>query len=62
MTARPAAWPGPLGHGEQDGERAVRRFVTVLAVTVGGLCFLFSLGNVYQLAVDLELWVVSQAV
>ena len=57
MTARPAARPGPLGHGEQDGERAVRRFVTVLAVTVGGLCFLFSLGNVYQLAVDLELWV-----
>jgi hypothetical protein len=35
----------------------VRRFVTVLAVTVGGLCFLFSLGNVYQLAVDLQLWV-----
>ena len=57
MTARPTARPGPLGHGEQDGERAVRRFVTVLAVTVGGLCFLFSLGNVYQLAVDLELWV-----
>ena len=57
MIARPAARPGPLGHGEQDGERAVRRFVTVLAVTVGALCFLFSLGNVYQLAVDLELWV-----
>ncbi len=38
------------------GERAVRRFVTVLAVTVGGLCFLFSAGNVYQLAVDLGLW------
>jgi hypothetical protein len=42
---------------DQGGERVVRRFVTVLAVTVGGLCFLFSLGNVYQLAVDLELWV-----
>jgi hypothetical protein len=58
VTARPPARPGPLGPGsEQDGERAVRRFVTVLAVIVGGLCFLFSLGNVYQLAVDLELWV-----
>jgi hypothetical protein len=34
----------------------VRRFVTVLAVVVGGLCFLFSAGNVYQLAVDLGLW------
>jgi hypothetical protein len=55
-TTRPA--PGPLGRdGGQDGERMVRRFVTVLAVVVGGLCFLFSLGNVYQLAVDLELWV-----
>jgi hypothetical protein len=42
---------------DQAGETVVRRFVSVLAVTVGGLCFLFSLGNVYQLAVDLELWV-----
>jgi hypothetical protein len=59
VTATPAAHPGPRAatHGAQDGERSVRRFVTVLAVTVGGLCFLFSLGNVYQLAVDLELWV-----
>jgi hypothetical protein len=58
VTASPPARPDPLGPGsEQDGERAVRRFVTVLAVVVGGLCFLFSLGNVYQLAVDLELWV-----
>ena len=56
MTAHPTPRPDP-GAGEQDGERMVRRFVTVLAVTVGGLCFLFSLGNVYQLAVDLELWV-----
>jgi hypothetical protein len=48
---RPAA-----GSVDQAGERAVRRFVTVLAITVGGLCFLFSLGNVYQLAVDLRLW------
>jgi hypothetical protein len=46
---RPAA-------ADQAGERAVRRFVTVLAVTVGGLCFAFSAGNVYQLAVDLQLW------
>jgi hypothetical protein len=55
----PSARPGPraLGHGEEHGERGVRRFVTVLAVIVGGLCFLFSLGNVYQLAVDLQLWV-----
>jgi hypothetical protein len=58
VSARPSARPGPLSPGSQeDGERGVRRFVTVLAVTVGGLCFLFSLGNVYQLAVDLELWV-----
>jgi hypothetical protein len=56
VTAYPTTRPYP-GVGEQDGERMVRRFVTVLAVTVGGLCFLFSLGNVYQLAVDLELWV-----
>jgi hypothetical protein len=48
-ATRPAA-------AEQAGERAVRRFVTVLAVIVGGLCFLFSAGNVYQLAVDLKLW------
>jgi hypothetical protein len=40
----------------EAGERVVRRFVTVLAVVVGGLCFLFSAGNVYQLAVDLGLW------
>jgi hypothetical protein len=58
VTTRPTRCRGPLGPGsEQDGERAVRRFVTVLAVIVGGLCFLFSLGNVYQLAVELELWV-----
>jgi hypothetical protein len=60
VTATPTTHPSQAspGHGgEQDGERLVRRFVTVLAVTVGGLCFLFSLGNVYQLAVDLELWV-----
>jgi hypothetical protein len=58
VSATSTARPGPLGPGgEEDGERGVRRFVTVLAVTVGGLCFLFSLGNVYQLAVDLELWV-----
>jgi hypothetical protein len=58
VTTSPPARPDQLGPGsEQDGERTVRRFVTVLAVTVGGLCFLFSLGNVYQLAVDLELWV-----
>jgi hypothetical protein len=44
------------GSAELAGERGVRRFVTVLAVTVGGLCFLFSAGNVYQLAVDLQLW------
>jgi hypothetical protein len=55
VTAHPTPRPDP-GVGQQDGERMVRRFVTVLAVTVGGLCFLFSLGNVYQLAVDLELW------
>jgi hypothetical protein len=47
----------PTGSAELAGERAVRRFVTVLAVLVGGLCFLFSLGNVYRLAVDLDLWV-----
>jgi hypothetical protein len=58
VTTSPPARPDPLRPGsEQDGERAVRRFVTVLAVIVGGLCFLFSLGNVYQLAVDLQLWV-----
>jgi hypothetical protein len=58
VSATPTARPGPRGPGgEEDGERGVRRFVTVLAVTVGGLCFLFSLGNVYQLAVDLQLWV-----
>jgi hypothetical protein len=44
------------GGADLAGERAVRRFVTVLAVVVGGLCFLFSAGNVYQLAVDLGLW------
>jgi hypothetical protein len=44
------------GGADQAGERGVRRFVTVLAVVVGGLCFLFSAGNVYQLAVDLGLW------
>jgi hypothetical protein len=58
VTAIPPARPDQLVPGsEQDGDRVVRRFVTVLAVIVGGLCFLFSLGNVYQLAVDLELWV-----
>jgi hypothetical protein len=53
--APPRTAPAP--DAEQAGETLVRRFVTVLAVVVGGLCFLFSLGNVYQLAVDLELWV-----
>jgi hypothetical protein len=52
-ATRPASPPS----ADQVGETLVRRFVTVLAVVVGGLCFLFSLGNVYQLAVDLELWV-----
>jgi hypothetical protein len=58
-ATRPAPRPAPLTPigVDQGGETGVRRFVTVLAVTVGGLCFLFSLGNVYQLAVDLELWV-----
>jgi hypothetical protein len=51
-----AAATRPAGGADQAGERTVRRFVTVLAVTVGGLCFAFSAGNVYQLAVDLELW------
>jgi hypothetical protein len=46
----------PASGADHAGERAVRRFVTVLAVTVGGLCFAFSAGNVYQLAVDLGLW------
>jgi hypothetical protein len=46
----------PAGEADQAGERTVRRFVTVLAVVVGGLCFAFSAGNVYQLAVDLQLW------
>jgi hypothetical protein len=46
----------PAGEADQAGERTVRRFVTVLAVTVSGLCFAFSAGNVYQLAVDLQLW------
>jgi hypothetical protein len=50
----PAAAPAVV---DQAGETGVRRFVTVLAVVVGGLCFLFSLGNVYQLATDLDLWV-----
>ncbi len=62
MSGTPATSPALLAAAattdvDQAGETAVRRFVTVLAVTVGGLCFLFSLGNVYQLAVDLELWV-----
>jgi hypothetical protein len=62
MSGVPATRPAPLTPAtatgvDQAGETVVRRFVTVLAVTVGGLCFLFSLGNVYQLAVDLELWV-----
>jgi len=62
MSGTPANQPAPLAPAappgaDQAGETVVRRFVTVLAVTVGGLCFLFSLGNVYQLAVDLELWV-----
>ena len=59
MTTTPTGHPTPnlAARGGEDGERLVRRFVTVLAVTVGGLCFLFSLGNVYQLAVDLKLWV-----
>ena len=52
-ATRPASPPD----ADQVGEVLVRRVVTVLAVLVGGLCFLFSLGNVYQLAVDLELWV-----
>jgi hypothetical protein len=47
---------GDPAAADMAGELAVRRFVTVLAVVVGGLCFLFSAGNVYQLAVDLELW------
>jgi hypothetical protein len=47
----------PAGSADQAGETVVRRFVTVLAVVVGGLCFLFSAGNVYQLAVNLKLWV-----
>jgi hypothetical protein len=51
-----AAAARPAGGADLAGERAVRRFVTVLAVVVGGLCFLFSAGNVYQLAVDLGLW------
>jgi hypothetical protein len=59
VSGASAAGPAPLTPTgvDQGGETVVRRFVTVLAVTVGGLCFLFSLGNVYQLAVDLELWV-----
>jgi hypothetical protein len=57
MSSIPATRTAPPTSIDQAGERVVRRFVTVLAVTVGGLCFLFSLGNVYQLAVDLELWV-----
>jgi hypothetical protein len=55
-VSAPVPRPAAAGSVDQAGERAVRRFVTVLAVTVGGLCFLFSLGNVYQLAVDLRLW------
>ncbi len=59
MSGVPATRPAPLAPtgADQAGETVVRRFVTVLAVVVGGLCFLFSLGNVYQLAVDLDLWV-----
>jgi hypothetical protein len=59
VSGASAAGPAPLTPTgvDQGGETVVRRFVTVLAVTVGGLCFLFSLGNVYQIAVDLELWV-----
>jgi hypothetical protein len=63
VSATPTTRPAPLVLAaapaaiDQDGETAVRRFVTVLAVVVGGLCFLFSAGNVYQLATDLELWV-----
>jgi hypothetical protein len=63
VSGTPITRPAPLGLAaapaavDQGGETGVRRFVTVLAVIVGGLCFLFSAGNVYQLAVDLELWV-----
>jgi hypothetical protein len=63
VSGTPTARPAPVGLAavpaaiDQGGETAVRRFVTVLAVIVGGLCFLFSAGNVYQLAVDLQLWV-----
>jgi hypothetical protein len=59
VTGTPATHPGPGATDglDQAGEMLVGRFVTVLAVTVAGLCFLFSLGNVYQLAVELELWV-----
>jgi hypothetical protein len=63
VSATPTTRPAPLGLAaapaavDQGGETAVRRFVTVLAVAVSGLCFLFSAGNVYQLAVDLQLWV-----
>jgi hypothetical protein len=60
VSATPTTPPAPGSRawdGDQAAERMVRRFVTVLAVTVGGLCFLFSLGNVYQLAEDLDLWV-----
>jgi hypothetical protein len=59
VTATPPTQPAPLTPAaavDQGGETVVRRFVTVLAVLVGGLCFLFSAGNVYQLAVDLNLW------
>jgi hypothetical protein len=52
-ATRQASPPG----ADQVGEALVRRVVTVLAMLVGGLCFLFSVGNVYQLAVELELWV-----
>jgi hypothetical protein len=54
--ASPSAPASVIG-ADHAGEAGVRRFVTVLAVTVGGLCFLFSAGNVYQLAVTLNLWV-----